>query len=232
MKTQLRLVVISLLAAVQAAGQTVVLQVDSPGDSLTDFTEDKFVARTFWGLGFLAGPGDSTVPVATGASYSARLNGQFLMRWSKTLANIIEFGYSYTQMQFRQTAAKTFPDTTLNRKQTLRCLGLDLALLQRVTWLKRPYRIGHFVEAGGVVDWSILMDHVRKNNLTDGTKHKEVLSKVPYRQPFYFSLVGRIGFGNFYLFGQYRLTRMIRLGFGEPRLPQLMIGLGITTPDN
>jgi hypothetical protein len=148
--------------------------------------------------------------------------------WSKAFGNVFELGYNYSFFPFAQTAAKTFPDTTISLRQTLRTWAIELNLFQRFSIKRKPPRPGTYIDIGAGVDWAIMMGQVRRLDGTDGSKVKLAETRLPYRRSFYYSFLARLGFGNFFLFGEYRMSPLIKPGYGDPGLPQLAVGLGLT----
>lgn len=219
-----------MVPCAHAYSQTVVLQID-PAVDTTVAADEKFFANSGYSLGFLIGALDSTAPVMIGKALTFKAGVHFGIRWNKWLANTMEIGWAYTSFPFRQDlATKTFPPPiSTNAKEALRCWAIETNLLQRFTYRKKEGRIGNFIEVGAGIDLQIGMDHVTRNELPDGSTLKQVNGKVPYRKGLYATLLAKLGFGRFFFYGQYRLTPLIKAGYGDPKLPAVTIGIGVNT---
>ena len=213
------------------SAQTVILEIDPAVDTSESVfgPNRKYFAQSVYALGFFLGPSDSVAPYIPGRSFTVKLSSLFKVRWTGFLSNCLELGLKYNQIALEQSASKTFPDTTHNRTQKLRSTTIEVNLFQRFNFGKRGDRIGNYVDIGAGVNWVPMMAHVRKKKLPDGRKQKTVNTKLPYRKSFYYTVLAKIGIGGVYFFGQYRLTPLIRTGFGDPALPPFVLGIGFTS---
>lgn len=226
------LVALALIAATidLSQAQTVVLQVDPAVDTfeLRTGPNRKFYTHSFLALGFLAGQKDPAAPVLYGRAIDIRFGVLHKIKWTNFFSNCIEMALHNTELPFNGTEPmKSFPDTVMNKKEKLRSFGIQLNLLQRFNIGHRGDKLGNFIDLGAGVDWVPWMDHLVRNDIADGTKQKVVTRKLPYRQAIYYSAIGKVGLGGINFFGHYRLTPMIKSGFGDPVLPVWTFGVGI-----
>lgn len=213
------------------AAQTVVLEVPQAVDTteVNYGPNRKFFVQSVYGLGFFAGRSDSSAPYVAGRSYAIRLSSLAKIRWTNFLSNCIELGYQYFEIPFDQTQAKTFPDTSQNRKQKLRGLQIEGNVYQRFNFGRRGDRIGNYIDIGIGANWIPFLANIRKNDLPDGRRQKTIENKLPFKKNLYYTAIAKLGIGGFYVFGQYQLSPWVKDGFGDPEIPALLLGLGFTT---
>ena len=201
-----------------ATAQTVVLEVPQAVDtSQVNYGPNrKFFVQSVYGLGFFVGKADSSAPFIAGRSFALRLSTLLKVRWTNFLSNCLELGYQYFEMPFDQTQAKTFPDTSQNRKQKLRGSAIEGNLYQRFNFGRRGDRIGNYIDIGVGANWVPFLANIKKSDLPDGRKQKIVENKLPFKKGVYYTAIAKLGIGAFYVFGQYRLSPWLKDGFIDP----------------
>jgi hypothetical protein len=138
-----------------------------------------------------------------------------------------EMDVNWMDYKLKQTAAKSFPDSTLHKRERLDVSSLGIGMFHRFNFDPgRGNTIGKYVELAirGQYTYYELM---RKNDLPDGSNAKTVITGLPYTLPFQSTLSARIGFGHLVFYTTYRFTGLLKSRYNYPDLPAMTAGVEI-----
>ncbi|PLX05246.1 MAG: hypothetical protein C0594_07935 [Marinilabiliales bacterium] len=148
------------------------------------------------------------------------------------IAKIYALGYNInfrnTKFKYGQFAEKTFPSNTMFDKEQLILRSLSLEIYNRFQPARTGNRIGWFIDLGIEGGWifnntykTILKSKTDIGNITE----KTAISGLSQFKDFTYTAKARIGFGQFALSAEYRLSDLVNKDHNYVEPPRLFIGI-------
>ena len=231
----LLLIFTGILLCTGLQAQTALLDVDVAADTVPDRFGPNLPHYVHWytGIGFLMGPGTGdSLEVLPGFSYQAMIGFRYKRKITSWYSLGIDASYTNIRYRFEQDSSKNFPNRNLHEREVLVNNNLMGELFQRINYTKRGNIIGNYVDMGVYANYGFAFRHryvdKPEQPTADGAEVVRVVNRrLNYVNPLNYGVRGRIGFSYWSIFGQYRLSNLLKenRGFGE--LPRLTIGIEV-----
>ncbi|MCX6290924.1 MAG: hypothetical protein NT126_04095 [Bacteroidetes bacterium] len=211
-----------------ASGQTVLLSVDRERDSIPPERGPnlKKFSHLFLNAGFVAGPDNpgariiygTSVEFGAGARKKYKLSPLYSMGW--------EIGMNGKIFKQKQSEGKIFPDTILNRVERMEFSSVYISFFNRINFdVHRGNFMGTFLDIGIRGHINVLVTHLTKNDLPDGSKITSAMTNLPYTRDLFSDVFVRVGKNHFSLYASYRTSGMLRTVYHYPEPPAFTIGM-------
>jgi hypothetical protein len=222
---------IFLLNIRAAFPQTVLLQVDRAVDSLPSVRGpnlQKF-SHFYFAAGFVLGADETGGKIIYGSSVNLAAG----VRWKYKIGKVYSLGYetsfSYLDYKLDQVESKILPDTFLNDIERLDYLSFQLGFYNRFNFdPQRGNYMGYFLDLGIRGEWDYSIEHIRKNELPDGSEVKTSISALPYVNRLNYNLFARIGLNKLLMFVSYRMSDLFKSSYNLPETPRLIAGIELS----
>lgn len=227
---QKSLILLLVIFSLTTRAQTILLSVDNTKDKTTELGPNlKRHNQLFFRLGFVEGSDKPGARIIFGKS----IDFSFGFRKRYKISSLYSLGFE-TELQsrsykFKQTTEKTFPDTTINKSQSLNFGNLAIGFFNRFNF--DPHRgnfLGTFLDLGIVGSWQLGTHEFTENKLSNGTTVTKSISDLDYVKKYSASAYARIGFSHLSVYGSYRLTDLFKNTYKYPDLPRLVVGVELS----
>ena len=224
------LILLLVIFSLSSTAQTILLSVDNTKDKTTEIGPNlKRHNQLFFRFGFVEGIDKPGARIIFGKS----TDFAFGFRKRYKISSLYSLGFE-TELQarsykFKQTIEKTFPDTIINKSQSLNYGNLGLGFFSRFNF--DPHRgnfLGTFLDIGIVGSWHFGTEEFSENKLSNGTTETKMISDLAYVKKLSASVYSRIGFSHVSVYGSYRLTDLFKDAYKYPDLPRLVIGIELS----
>ena len=224
------LILLLVIFSLSSTAQTILLSVDNTKDKSTEIGRNlKRHNQLFFRLGFVEGIDKPGARIIFGKS----IDFSFGFRKRYKISSLYSLGFE-TEIQsrsykFKQTVEKRFPDTIINKSQSLNYGNLGLGFFSRFNF--DPHRgnfLGTFLDLGIVGNWHLGTHEFTENKLSNGTTVTKSISDLDYVKKLSTSAYVRIGFSHVSVYGSYRLTDLFKDAYKYPDLPRLVIGIELS----
>ncbi len=224
------LILLLVFFTLSSTAQTILLSVDNTNEKVTEVGPNlKRHNQIFFRLGLVEGSDKPGARIVFGKS----TDFAFGFRKKYKISSLYSFGFE-TELQsrnykFKQTAEKIFPDTIINKSQSLNYGNLGLGFYNRFNF--DPHRgnfLGTFLDLGIVGSWHFGTHEFSENELSNGTTETKMISDLDYVKKLSASAYARIGFSHISIFSSYRLTELFKKSYKYPALPRLVVGIELS----
>jgi len=225
--------IVFLMLIIQLQAQYEMMHVDvKPVDTLRpDFGPNgkKFFYSSYGLHAIVPTEINDQAPVMLGPS----LGYKFGFTQKYRISGVLSFGYildfNTFAYRFKQTDAKTFPDTLEHEKQNISTTTLGLGLFLRFNFdPKRGNYLGYFLDLGGYADWHLSRTYKSKDeDAMDQIIHSRV-AKLYFMEKYQYGLYATIGFNKINLYARYRMSDIFKAPFKSAELPRLTVGFGFS----
>lgn len=158
--------------------------------------------------------------ISCGARYKFKL--------FKPVALVAESGFNYQIYRLNQDPGKSFPDSLINRAQSIHTKGLSGGLFLRIRTGQPGDYLGNFIDLGVTANTALINTLVSKSGLIMGTGGinaiKSIRSAFGDMNPVAWYATVRLGFDRFSLIASCRLSDLINRKEVKD-LPRFTIGL-------
>ena len=215
-----------LLCSFASFGQRVVLRMSPAADTLEPSSGPnyKHYVHSFMSFGTSPLSGDvggKTKPGLDHFSFGYRTK----LRLAEHFAIGYDLAYSSESFNLKQELTKTSPDNGIYDSQRLIFHSIRGGLYMRFNAGRRGNSLGKYLDLGGFGEWVFGHTQFTKFKLSDNSVVRVRRSKLEYYQPFNYGLSARLGFNQFILFGNYRMSDIFFKPYGFVEMPRLMVGL-------
>lgn len=186
----------------------------------------KHYTHTWVGLHFLVGPPETEgAEVLYGRSRALEFGYRYKRRFSDVFSAGSELSVRRSAFHIRQHSGKEVPDTIIHDKEKLVFLQAGAAIYQRVNFDQRGDYIGRFVDIGAYGAWNFHVRQVTHDLLDNGERLRSRRTRMDYPAAFEYGFMARLGFNNFVLKGNYRVSDLFSGSADLPELPRWSAGL-------
>ncbi len=171
------------------------------------------------------------VPAETGAEvlHGRSRSMEFGYRYKHRFSNFFSAGgdlvFRRTAFHMRQNDDKVVPGTETFDREKLVFLHAGAGLYQRINVGERGDYIGRFLDVGAYGGWNFHTRHVTHHESAEGERIRIRRAGLDYPAALEYGLMARLGFGNFVVKGNYRLSNVFKDTAELSELPRLLIGL-------
>jgi hypothetical protein len=162
-------------------------------------------------------------------SASLWLGYRYKLKIARPLAIVGEAGYRHDVARIKQTGDKTFPDSIVHSRQSIRTNDLCGGLFIRIRFGQKGDYLGNYLDTGIQGAWLfknrvVQVDRYGKDPGDWYARSRTSFSNPDFMDPFTWQLAVRLGFDTFALTAAWRPPAIIDASRG-PDLPKLTIGL-------
>ncbi len=213
-----------------SAAQTVLLAVDNTNDKTAELGPNLTRHnQIFFRLGLVEGSDKPGARIVYGKSTDFAFGFRKRYKISSLYSLGFETEFQSRSYKFKQTAEKFFPDTMINKSQSLNYGNLGLGFFNRFNF--DPHRgnfLGTFLDLGIVGSWHFGTHEAAENKLSNGTTETKMITDLDYVKKLSASAYARVGFSHVSIYGSYRLTDLFKNTHKYPDLPRLVVGIELS----
>jgi hypothetical protein len=228
MKNFLLIALLISMGAPKSFCQTVLLEANPGRDTVPSTTGQnlKHFSYIFFGVGFVLGEDDKTLPAKTGSSYEFHAGFRTKRKVTPVYSYGFDFFYRAVNYYIRQSAEKKFPDTLQHKSQKFNFFSLGMDVYNRFNF--DPHRgnfLGTYVDMGITAEWDFTARTVTRDVLPDDEKIKVIAKHFDYVNAFSSRIFLRAGRSRTVVYGAYRFTDHFKTSSQLPELPRFMAGI-------
>ncbi|MEO6883076.1 MAG: hypothetical protein ABI199_03525 [Bacteroidia bacterium] len=201
-------------------------------DSITKPEIYKATYRSiFMGYGFVAGKSDS---VGDAINYGKSTDFIIGYRFKKDLCSFDAIGYDVdyhvTYNNLKQDSAKLLPNNIQHTTEKMNFNNFELALYNRFQIGNSAHSLGRYLDIGAYGDWTFSVVHktTDKHSVANAAGASVTYTQdegLVFVNPFNYGVLARIGFNNWLIYGNYRLSKEFKTGYIFPELPRITVGI-------
>ena len=224
------LILLLVIFSLSSTAQTILLSVDNTNEKAAEVGPNlKRHNQIFFRFGLVEGSDKPGARIVFGKSIDFAFGFRKKYKISSLYSLGFETEFQVRNYKFKQSAEKIFPDTIINKSQSLDYAILGLGLYNRFNF--DPHRgnfLGTFLDIGIVGSWHFGTHEFSENKLSNGTTETKMISDLAYVKKLSASVYARIGFSHVSIFSSFRLTELFKNSYKYPDLPRLVIGIELS----
>jgi hypothetical protein len=180
--------------------------------------------------GQILGVSSDSLPVNYWGSGNIGLGLRYKHKLTSWWSHGLDISYNYQSFNIAQKDEKVFIDSDKHKKERLNIHQIAGNYFWRFRLGRAGNTLGKYFDIGGYGAWNFSKNHVIKENenLSNSKKQKVKLKNVDYLEDIEYGVIARIGFPRVALFGQYRLSDMLKnVPENSDKLPAITVGVEI-----
>jgi len=230
-----KLLLLTLLISlfIAANTQTVILEEDVPHETeLPKWGKNyKHYGYLYFSWGLFADPSEEGADIKYGRSGDWSFGYRYKYKVCDYYALGADLNFSFAYYNMKDSEDKILPDNILHEKEVFYLYRIKGEVFQRINFDRRGNSLGKYLDLGAFAGYKIASMHFTSDEpdeqqyeINDVTERR-----LKYFEDISYGVKARIGYKTFALFGEYRLSDLMKKTKYQsekyPELPRFVIGI-------